>query len=325
MTVSDHVVAEDQTMLVKAALQLLHENGINVHALVMDGSQPNQRTAKLLGAKLNIDDFEPSFPHPRDETPVHIVFDPSHMVKLMRNLLGDYGVLIDKDGDLIKWDYLIRLNEIQEKETLHLANPLRTSHIQFKNKKMNVRLATQAMSRSVATALDYLRIIGDDRFAGSQATSIFLRKVDQLFDRLNASCPRGLGLKAPLNINNLNETIQLMNDSVDYLMMLRTISGEMVVHSRRRMAIIGFRTAVEGITALARHFLTREEDPFMYFLPYKCSQDHLESFFSMIRRRGGWNNNPNVLQVSVLYICPQCLLFRSLMNFYERGVLTGFI
>jgi len=31
-------------------------------------------------------------------------------------------------------------------------------------------------------------------------------------------------------------------------------------------------------------------------LTYKCSQDHLELFFSCIRRRGGWNDNPNVLQ-----------------------------
>ena len=158
------------------------------------------------------------------------------------------------------------------------------------------------MSRSVATALDYLRITGDMRFAGSEETSIFLRKVDQLFDRLNASNPHGLGLKAPINLRNVNETSELLHDSMDYLWKLKTGSGQYVIHSRRRTAIIGFMAAVKGVTALAQEVLMREENRFMYFLPYKCSQDHIETFFAMIRRRGGWNNNPNVLQVSVLLI-----------------------
>ena len=37
-------------------------------------------------------------------------------------------------------------------------------------------------------------------------------------------------------------------------------------------------------------------NPFKYLLTYKFSQDHIELLFSCIRSRGGWNNNPNVLQ-----------------------------
>jgi len=33
-----------------------------------------------------------------------------------------------------------------------------------------------------------------------------------------------------------------------------------------------------------------------YVLTYKMSQDHLELFFSAVRSRGGWNNNPSVVQ-----------------------------
>lgn len=36
--------------------------------------------------------------------------------------------------------------------------------------------------------------------------------------------------------------------------------------------------------------------PPRYLLTYRLSQDHLETLFSRIRRRGGWNNNPNSLQ-----------------------------
>ena len=35
-----------------------------------------------------------------------------------------------------------------------------------------------------------------------------------------------------------------------------------------------------------------------YFLTYKVSQDHLELIFTQIRRIGGWNNNPNCLEMN---------------------------
>ncbi|XP_037082159.1 uncharacterized protein LOC119102811 [Pollicipes pollicipes] len=39
------------------------------------------------------------------------------------------------------------------------------------------------------------------------------------------------------------------------------------------------------------------EEGFVYVLPYKVSQDHLELLFGRIRRMGGFNNNPNVAQL----------------------------
>lgn len=53
---------------------------------------------------------------------------------------------------------------------------------------------------------------------------------------------------------------------------------------------------MRSILELAKELFNIEQ-PLKYFLPYKCSQDHLELFFSSIRSRGGWNNNPNTLQL----------------------------
>lgn len=38
-----------------------------------------------------------------------------------------------------------------------------------------------------------------------------------------------------------------------------------------------------------------------YLLTYKMSQDNIETMFSTIRRRGGWNNNPTALQFKYTY------------------------
>lgn len=48
---------------------------------------------------------------------------------------------------------------------------------------------------------------------------------------------------------------------------------------------------------LAEDLFNLQHNPLKYFLPYKCSQDHVEIYFSCLRGRGGWNNNPNTSQL----------------------------
>jgi len=38
-----------------------------------------------------------------------------------------------------------------------------------------------------------------------------------------------------------------------------------------------------------------------YLLTFKLNQDHLEIFFSALRSRGGFNNNPNAQQFKAAY------------------------
>lgn len=62
------------------------------------------------------------------------------MLKLAGNALAEKGFIQFSSG-LIKWDFIVKLNKIQEQEGLKLANSLSGAHINFKNKKMNVKLA----------------------------------------------------------------------------------------------------------------------------------------------------------------------------------------
>ncbi len=48
---------------------------------------------------------------------------------------------------------------------------------------------------------------------------------------------------------------------------------------------------------MATEMLSPPTDPFRYLLTCKFPQDHIELLFSCIRSRGGWNNNPNCLQM----------------------------
>ena len=51
-----------------------------------------------------------------------------------------------------------------------------------------------------------------------------------------------------------------------------------------------------SILSISKNLLERAESPFEYVLTYRFSQDTLEMYFSKIRSRFGWNNNPTALQ-----------------------------
>ena len=100
------------------------------------------------------------FSHPDDpQSKIHVIFDICHMLKLVRNLLGDTKELqVHQNGCVkrIQWKYIEALNNVQENLGLSLANKLRKKHLLFFRNKMKVSLAAQTLSSSVATAIDYL-------------------------------------------------------------------------------------------------------------------------------------------------------------------------
>lgn len=67
------------------------------------------------------------------------------MLKLMQNTIGDKKFIVDGDNKFVKWEYLEELHKLQESEGLHLANKLRSAHILWFKKKMNVNLAAQLL------------------------------------------------------------------------------------------------------------------------------------------------------------------------------------
>ena len=130
-------------------------------ALVLDGSFANQSSVVHLGCKRkDPQDIQTWFPHPDNASKrIYVVFDVCHMIKLRRNLLGDQKVLcqeIDRKSRKIQWSYIEALNNLQEDLGFSLANKLKKQHIVWQKHKMNVGLAAQTLSSSVASAIDFL-------------------------------------------------------------------------------------------------------------------------------------------------------------------------
>jgi len=292
----DGIKADLQAQMVKDAICLLTEAGLNVHAVICDGAYTNQATATSLGCKLSpFDVMDPTFPHPCvDNKSIYFIFDACHLIKGVRNALADMGVLIHQ-GQKIEWRYIAHLHEVQMKDNLHLANKLKGRHLDFLRNKMNVKLAVQALSSSVAKAIDCLRDdLHCEQFIGSQATTHFISTMDKAFDLCNSSNFAAKGFKSPINSSNLDMKAKAMDEIISYIMDLRDHRGELLVCGKRKTSFIGFITTLTSLRRLSTQLIQQEN--FRFVLTYRFSQDHLETFFSRIRRRFGWNNNPNALQ-----------------------------
>ena len=205
-----HISVSVQAQLIKDCIVLLRSNALNGVALVLDGSFTNQTSVVHLGCKMKDPrDIQTRFPHPDNASKrIYVMFDVCHMIKLMRNLHGDKKVLcqeIDRKSLKIQWSYIEALNNLQEDLGFSLANKLKNQHIVCQKHKMNVGLAAQKLSSSVASAIDFLqKEISLKQFEGSETTTDFIRKVDMAFDMINSHNSYAKNYKAPVNLQNLS-------------------------------------------------------------------------------------------------------------------------
>ncbi len=288
----DRVNAKMQAQIIKEGINLLTDAGLDVHGVTFDGCAKNIATARYLGC--NINKFDGSFKHPSlPNKTLYVVLDVCHMLKLACNSLGEF---ITESGDIISWQYITALYNVQQGDVLHLGNKLKATHIRWHNQKMKVAIAAQTLSNSVAAGIIYLRNLNLEQFKNGEETAEFIMKINNMFDILNSKSKFGKSYKGPLTIENLDELHHYVLDTISYLTELKDNNGVKLIDGPRKTFILGFAVSPKSIMALAKELLTRNYNKFKYVLTYRFSQDQLEMFFSKIRSRLGWNNNPNALQ-----------------------------
>jgi hypothetical protein len=292
----------ERANLVSLCLQKLHDVGVNVVSLTFDGCSANIAMATTLGASVNVNDVKPSFPHPSDPTMrVCVMLDACHMLKLIRNTLADKHTLMDCDGNLVKWEFIKKLQELQSAEGLRAANKLHERHIQWAKQKMKVKLAAQTLSASVADALLFCdRELKLPEFHNCAATVRFIRIIDRLFDLMNSRNPVAKGYKSPMKPENEHCWRPFLNEAIKYLQGLKLPTGELLTSTKRKTGVIGFILTARSLQEMFDS-LVKNKGLLKYLLTYKFSQDHLELFFASVRARGGKNNNPSAAQLKATW------------------------
>ena len=184
-----------------------------------------------------------------------------------------------------------------------------TSHITFHQQKMKVSFAVQALSASVATAIEHCnQVLKIPDFKGSEGTVKFLRVIDRLFDVMNSTNFLGKGPKAALKPGNKDEWSPFLEEAFQYIKTLKNIRGQLVCRSKQKTVFLGFMLGIKSCKGLFEDLVEGPGAPLKFILTYKFSQDHLEHFFGATRLSLGCNNNPTAQQFIAAY---KRLLMRS--------------
>lgn len=291
----------EKKTIIEMAITLLHDINVSVLAVTCDGLSTNFAMAKEFGANIAVDNMKPYFAHPVTGNNVYIILDPCHMIKLVRNMFGTYKNLVDGSGRKVScWQYIEKLHYTQEREGLTLANKLKLLHLNYGQQKMKVKLAVQVLSASVSCALQYLCCdLKLEEFQGCEGTVDFCFLFDQIFDMFNSKNPLAKGYKAPIRESNKCVWEPFLERVAGYLTSLKDANGKLLCTGNRKTAILGILALCETIKGLYNDVIMKKK--MSYLLMYKFSQDHLEMYFSLVRSRLGWNNNPSYLQFRAAY------------------------
>ena len=290
----------ERANLVIMTLQKIHETGASGVSLTCDGPSSHLTMLEVLGARLDPDNMIPYFPHPSDpKSQVYVLLDIPHMFKLVRNSLASSKVIKSTSGD-VKWSFIEALHSVQEREGLLAGTKLKRQHIEWERNKMKVSLATQTLSESVASAIDFCREdLKMPEFQGSEATTEFIRLFDSLFDCFNSRNLFGKKFKAPLKSENYPQWISLFAEASIYIKGLKDRYGKPILSTRLKTAYLGFLTAIESFKGLFQQLV--EAGPLSYLITYKFCQDHLELYNGAVRSKLGANNNPTCKQFEWIF------------------------
>lgn len=307
--------------LVSEVIFKVSECGVTISNLTFDGAKENLGMCELLGANLDAlsEDFQPHIKNPYDQSIIYLILDPSHMEKLLRNLLGNKGVIYDENDSKIEWSYFVKLQEISKDGNM-LTHKLTRKHTkEFARNKMNVRLAVQTFSSSVAESIELLRQNQNPDFKDSEPTTKFVRMMDKLFDILNSRNTRHSNIyKRALNFVSKREIFEFMKECIPRFESLKidkiqkkkgkkgkkgkeVVTKVNVLKTINATPVLGFLMNLTNIPLMYARYCEEDENdpslkPMKYLRTYSFSQDHLELFFSKIRARNGYNDNPNVVQ-----------------------------
>lgn len=286
----------------------ISELGIKVASITFDGYIANIAMCQLLNAdiKNKNGDYIIYFDNPFDQNRVYIIFDPSHMIKLVRNTLASRSCLLNGSNEEIKWSNFVDLvNYSRDHRQFGLSHKMNKRHLLWADRKMHVRTAVETLSLSTANSLEFLMKKGVEQFSNAQPNIEFIKIFNSLWDIMNTQSIDNESkhiFKSAINRSNCNEIFKFLVDSKKYILSLKVQN----VKTKKWVRIIntkistGFVVNIMSFTAMYRE-LVEEHHWLTCLATYRFSQDHLELHFGKIRTLNGHNDNPNAQQFSSAY------------------------
>ncbi|KAK3922110.1 DNA transposase [Frankliniella fusca] len=182
--------ANQLTHLILEAVNLLEESGLKVDAVVTDGANWNRSMWKKFG----VTEENPCANHPcnLEERKLWFISDFPHLLKCMRNCMVSHKFVETARGniDLDHWKAVLE-EDSKRGAGLKKCPRLTESHLSPNFwEKMNVDMAFQFWSGSVAAGMQLYKEEGVKRLQDCQVSIDFCKMVNGLSDVLNTNTPR---------------------------------------------------------------------------------------------------------------------------------------
>lgn len=287
--------AAEKASIIVEVITEISKLGIRIANLVFDGLSSNLSACKTLGASFDLLNIKPSILNPIDLSEIHIFLDPCHMMKLARNFIASEKFIHNRtNNESISWIFFERLEACRIKNNF-VCHKLTKKHIQWYRAKMDVRLAAETLSNSVANAMEHLKQEGVKAFQNSDETIAFIRIIDRFFDIFNSKKEKKDIFKSPIKISTKESIFTFLDQAETYVRSL-TLARRSVLISKKSTAFKGMLINIKSIKRVVEEYI---DTNLMECLPtFRMSQDPLESLFGRIRSLNGNNDNPNVEQFS---------------------------
>lgn len=270
--------SSDLAELILTCIARLQNVAVDVKVVVCDQGANNRGMFTHFGISVQQPFIE------IDGKKVFFMYDPPHLLKSVRNNFRRYPVQI-KEGGIARWDYLKKFYDLDSRQQLRLAPKLKLSHVLLNGfKKMNVRLAAQALSHSVAVGISFHMNNAKDGFSPDAAATVdFILRMDKLFDSCNGiSFKEFKFARRPVTEKSLR--CKFWEETIEWLEHVKFLGAKARIY-----CIDGF---ILSLTVMRSLWLELKEQV-KFLLPRCLNQDCLESFFSSIRQKGGFRDNPS--------------------------------
>lgn len=288
----------EKSAMIQEVVVMLSKTGIKIIGMTFDGLKANISVCTELGAHFESNGPFITNPHTNDN--IYIFLDPAHMEKLSRNCLAKKKILYDENDDKIEWVCFEKLERIQRVEGFNFGNQLNKTHIQWEKKVMNVRIAVETLSDSVADSMEILQKSGHSGFKNCEATIKYIRRMNNLFDIMNSMRPDARNFKRPLSKETNEYFFAYFNESIQYLSNLKLErNGKSILKTNSKTAFFGFIQNMNNFRNIYNNYVPSGIIDRIF--TYRFSQDHLEMIFGRIRARLGSNDNPTVEQFKSAY------------------------
>lgn len=233
------LTAEEKAALLREIISKVRECGVRVLSITFDGLSSNFTMCELLGANFNLNNLTPYFVLPPDDRNIYIIVDPSHVLKLARNTIGNKKTMC-VDGHKIEWKYFESLENFRAEKDFAHAHKLTKRHIHYDLNKMNVRIAAETLSNSVANSMKLLMDKGFKQFANSAATIKYVKYINDCFDIFNTKGVKSdIIFKNAINPTNKTEIFAFFDELINYLKKITFVDGKTVLDSQYKTAFRG--------------------------------------------------------------------------------------